>query len=373
MGAWRYIEENDVSASYGLAADEYLMRGYESDGQERPPTLRLYTYKSDCALVGQFQDVETEINVAYCRDAGVPINRRPTGGGAIIMGDHQLGMALVASVKHAGVPDHPREIFGLYAAGIAKGLRRLGIEGSIKGRNDFGVNGRKIAGLGICRGNRGALLFHASLLVDLDVARMLRVLRISKVKLRDKVHDRVEENLTTVRREIGRPVSVSEVRGLMRHGFESVLGIKFVREPFTSREVQEIRTLEKEKYLDESWIFKRPLNEEMAGTSLQKTPGGLLRTSVSLYRDRIGQIRITGDFFAHRESLEELESELSGVRAREEEVRSVVARYLSKRVNPFHEVKEETLVQGVLSAMDVAGEGGSQTRPYGCFTGLGAR
>ena len=56
---WRYIEEDGVSASFGLAADEYLIQAVGGD----LPTLRLYTYRSHAALVGRFQNAEAEVNV----------------------------------------------------------------------------------------------------------------------------------------------------------------------------------------------------------------------------------------------------------------------------------------------------------------------
>jgi len=368
MGPWRYIEEDGVSASYGLAADEYLMSGYESNGEVRPPTLRLYTYKSHCALVGQFQQVEAEIDVNYCREVNIPINRRPTGGGAIIMGNDQLGMALAASTKYPGVPNHPREIFALYSAGICQGLKALGIEGSIGGKNDIRVNGRKIAGLGLCRGDQGASLFHASLLVDLDIPLMLRVLRIPFEKLTDKVRAEVEENLTTVRREVRWPISASEVRGVVRQGFESAMGITFFLRPFIPQEEEGIRALEKEKYLDDRWIFQRRPTPAMTGSSLQKTRGGLLRIYVSLDEDNmIKEVNITGDFFGDAISLRQLEKNLSCIRAEEGTVREAIGHFFAENFNPFQQMGEEDLVRGFMAAVEEARRVRGQQSPYGCF------
>jgi lipoate-protein ligase A len=364
MDAWRYIEENSVSASYGLAADEYLMRGYESDGRTELPALRLYTYRSHCALVGQFQEVEAEIDVNYCREANIPINRRPTGGGAIIMGNDQLGMALATSAKYPGVPDHPREIFHLYAAAINKGLKTLGIEGLLEGKNDLRVGGRKIAGLGLCRGDKGALLFHASLLVDLDIPLMLRVLKIPVEKLKDKIRKQVEENLTTVRREVGKPISVSEVRDTVRRGFESAMGVTFLRRPFTPREEEGIHALEKEKYLDQQWIFQRMTAAATGGSSLQKTKGGLLRIYLSLEGNLINHINITGDFFADRAALAKLEKKLRGIRGEEGEVKKAISRCFGDTVNPLQQIEERDLARGIMAAVKDARRAGS---PYGCF------
>ena len=90
--AWRYLADDGVTASFGLAADETLARrqGVEAS----PPTVRLYTYASHCALIGRFQRLHAELRLDECRRLGVAVNRRPTGGGAIIMGRDQLGVAI---------------------------------------------------------------------------------------------------------------------------------------------------------------------------------------------------------------------------------------------------------------------------------------
>jgi lipoate-protein ligase A len=367
MDAWRYIEEDHVSASYGLAADEYLMKQYESDEKMRPPTLRLYTYRSHCALVGQFQDVGAEIDLDYCRRVDIPINRRPTGGGAIIMGNDQLGMALAASTKYTGMPDHPREIFALYSAGICKGLMTLGIEGSTGGKNDIRVSGRKIAGLGLCRGEKGAFLFHASLLVGLDIPLMLRVLRIPAEKLSDKIEAEVQANLTTVRRELGRSINVPEVRHVIRQGFESAMDVKFVSRPFTPQETQDIYALEREKYSDERWIYQRSPSRATSGSSVQKTPGGLLRIYVSLAGDVVEEVSITGDFFAEGEALAKLEKRMRGIRAEEEEVKWAIAHFFAEMSNPIQQVEEGDLVRGITAALKEARAMGGSKSPYGCF------
>ena len=96
MTTWRYIKNDNVTASAGLAADEVLANC--SGARTSLPTLRLYTYKP-CALVGRFQTIENELNLNYCFENKIPVNRRPTGGGAIIMGQDQLGVALVIPGK----------------------------------------------------------------------------------------------------------------------------------------------------------------------------------------------------------------------------------------------------------------------------------
>ncbi|MBM4426583.1 MAG: lipoate--protein ligase family protein, partial [Chloroflexi bacterium] len=161
---WRLITDDNVTASFGLAADEALAQRVGMNRSQ--PTLRLYTYQSHCALVGRFQNSENEIRVEYCRANGIPLNRRPTGGGAIIMGADQLGVALAIPGRGEDNYAQAREMMSHFSEGLVRGLNQLGVEAKFRRKNDIEVNGKKLVGLGVYRAPSGGLLFHASLLVD---------------------------------------------------------------------------------------------------------------------------------------------------------------------------------------------------------------
>jgi lipoate-protein ligase A len=95
---WRYLTSDAVGAAEGLARDEALMSPHSRERDEAPPVLRLYSYASHAALCGRYQHLEAEIDTEACARTGTSYNRRPTGGGAIVMGAGQLGGALRGSV-----------------------------------------------------------------------------------------------------------------------------------------------------------------------------------------------------------------------------------------------------------------------------------
>ena len=55
-------------------------------------------------------------------------------------------------------------------------IETMGVQPRFRPKNDLEASGRKIAGLGVCRDASGGMLFHTSLLVDLDVEQLTRVL-----------------------------------------------------------------------------------------------------------------------------------------------------------------------------------------------------
>src|SRR3990170_1540804 len=223
---WRLITDEDVSASFGLAADECLAQWVGQGGSSS--TLRLYTYRSHCALVGRFQNLENEIHRDYCEAHGIALNRRPTGGGAIIMGADQLGVALTIPGRGDDSYSHARELMAQFSAGVVNGLQALGVAASFRRKNDIEVNGRKIVGLAIYRAPSGGLLFHASLLVGLDIPFMLHVLKTPFEKISDKEIASVADRVTTVRREIGREIELSEVRARVAEGYTAAFGVSLL-------------------------------------------------------------------------------------------------------------------------------------------------
>ncbi len=257
---WRYIEDDNVSASFGLAADEYLVTTLNAGERPYSGILRLYTYKSHCALVGRFQDIEKELNLEECKRRGIAVNRRPTGGGAILMGEDQLGIAIITPPGAENFLAQAKALFETYSKGITFGLRRLGIAAEFRPRNDMLVNNRKIAGLALFVEDNDNMLFHASLLLDMDIPLMLSVLNVSHEKLLGKGINSAGERITTVSKELAKKVSMRELKSTIKLGFQDAFAAELNHEPFNADEIAAIKKLEERKYKTNDWIYKGVLN-----------------------------------------------------------------------------------------------------------------
>jgi len=368
---WRLITDDSVSASFGLAADEAL--GQRVGLNLSQPTLRLYTYQSYCALVGRFQNVENEIRAGYCYENGITINRRPTGGGAIIMGADQLGVALTIPGRGDDSYSHARELMSDFSNGLVCGLNQLGVEARFRRKNDIEVNGKKLVGLGVYRAQSGGLLFHASMLVDLDIALMLSVLNTSFEKLSDKEIDTVAARITTVRRETESQITVEEVRRVIAGGFVSAFNVNLVPSDFTSDERVEIEKLEQEKYLSEDWVYQTTDVPDSNGSAKVKTPAGLIDVSVTMAGATIKAIFIGGDFFAAENAVADLEASLRWHTSQPEKVVSTIEKIFQSRESEFNGIQSEVVIEAVLKAVARARVAESQSRadPYGCYVNPG--
>ena len=367
MTSWRLITDDSVSASFGLAADDCLA-GRVGAG-ESEPTLRLYTYRSHCALVGRFQNLDNEVYREYCQAHSVALNRRPTGGGAIIMGADQLGVGLMLPGRGDESYSRARELMAQFSAGVVNGLRSLGVAASFRRKNDIEVNGRKIVGLGIYRAPSGGLLFHASLLVGLDIPLMLRVLKTPFEKISDKEIATVAERMTTVSREIGREIKVDEVRARVADGYAAVFGVSLLPGDFTADEHRAISNLQSLKYAAAEWVNQTTAVPDAVGSAKLKTPGGLLDVRVTLAGSTLKAVFIGGDFFAAEGAIAELEASLRWHSAAPDAVAPTLARAYAARADDLAAIPLEALTQAVEQAIRRAQavESAARADPYGCF------
>lgn len=358
MSVWRLITDDGAGPDDGLAADEALMLHYGRDEQaSTEAVMRLYTYRPHCALVGRYQVLDAEVDRAACKRLGIGIGRRPTGGGAIIMGAGQLGVAVTTRAP-AGVS--PRELLGGYAEGIVAGLAGVGVTAAFRGKNDLEVNGRKVGGLGLYVDPRGALLFHASVLADLDVELMLAVLRIPGAKLADKGVARVHERITTVSAETGRAIDGPALRAAIAGGFSERLGVELHASRLDAAERARAAALQHERYGAEAWIAGRAPAGDAHGTAVVKTGFGLIRAYAGVQGRSLSSVMLTGDFSVMPPALTRLEAALRWCHADPERIRRIVARELS---SGDVEIEPEILAAAIWSAAERALERSAGAAP----------
>ena len=94
------------------------------------------------------------------------------------------------------------------------------------------VNGKKIAGLGVHVDANGSIQFHTSLLIDLDITQMLKVLKIPIQKYSDKRKTAsIEQRITTISRELGSDISKEEVIEMAEEVLADVLSVEVSGSP----------------------------------------------------------------------------------------------------------------------------------------------
>ncbi|MCX7806703.1 MAG: lipoate--protein ligase family protein [Planctomycetota bacterium] len=149
-----------------------------NDGRS-PPAIRFWSPVSPAVVIGTGQAARREVNVEEARRAGVPVVRRFSGGGAVIIGPGVWNYSVF--LKYEMVPGS-ETIAGAAGAVIgwaASALGRLGICAFPAGVSDLAVNvggrPRKLAGHAQAR-KRRAFCLHGSILADPDIGLIERLL-----------------------------------------------------------------------------------------------------------------------------------------------------------------------------------------------------
>ncbi len=307
----RVIDTGFLTGAENMAWDETLLtaraRGII------PDTLRYLRFSPPVALVGYHQAVEEEIRIEYCRQEGIEINRRITGGGAIYFDQGQLGWELIASRKSLGLGLTLEGITVAVCQAAVLGLKTLGLDAAFRPRNDIEVQGRKISGTGAASEGE-VFLFQGTLLVDFNLEHLIKALRIPTEKLSRKELTSARERVTSLKELLGQAPPLEELKKALEKGFTMGLGLCFHLGQITGQEDTLFRQILPGKQ-SVDWIqgTRIPLRPKEVLHSIHKEEGGLIRAAVrvDLKKERINDLLITGDFFIHpRRAIYDLEAAL---------------------------------------------------------------
>jgi lipoate-protein ligase A len=271
------------------------------------------------ACIGYHQDVQQEADLEYCREHGIPVFRREVGGGAVYLDGNQLFYQLVLHRSNPLTHGDKATFYHRMLQPVADTYADLGVRANYRPINDIvTAEGRKISGNGAAEIGDYIILV-GNLIADFDYASMVRVLRVPDEKFRDKVFRTMRENLTTVKREIGRLPTWDEMATPLIQRLEQVLGPLELAE--ISQEVRQQAQALQGPFLSEEWLYKKgrtsPGREVKIAEGVNviqrvhKAPGGLLRATIELKGDQLASVSLSGDFFCYpQDAVSELEAVL---------------------------------------------------------------
>ncbi|MBL7102573.1 MAG: lipoate--protein ligase [Pseudomonadota bacterium] len=346
---WRLFKNlsRPVSTAEGLAVDDTLPQSVARNNS--PPILHLYTFVPS-VIVGKYQDIEAALRLERCRARNIEFNRRSTGGGTVIMGPEIVALGLGINMDHPRLKKGVGGVFDSLSRVLIRALGLVGIKAYFQPKNDLEVNGRKIAGLSAASEAGNCLLFHTSLLVDFNIALMTDIMNTPVIKLEDKGYNCFSQRMTTVRDELGRNLSVTEMIEAIKNSFEGEFDICFKEDGPDKWEEQTIRGFIEERYTREDWIFSHRHPRARMGIGQLKTKGGLLEIYLSLSGASIENVMITGDFFSTSADLHAIENALKWTSARRESIEDKIASVWHD--NMIYGIDVATLTNAILLAKE---------------------
>ncbi|VVB53554.1 Lipoate-protein ligase A subunit 1 [uncultured archaeon] len=249
---WRLLLTGFQWGPYNMALDEAVLNSV-SEGKS-PPTLRLYGWNPPCVTVGYFQSLAAEVDVRLCRQLGVDVVRRMTGGGAVYHKE-EVTYSVHVPEAHPITPKNILESYRLICQGLTKGLTHLGINSEFAPLNDIITNGKKISGNAQTR-RKNVLLQHGTVLLNVDVDEMFKVLLVPNEKQKGRVIQDVKQRVTSASEILKRDVKFDETQKALKKGFEEALHITLTEGSLTQQEKEETAELQA-KYSSDAWNNKR--------------------------------------------------------------------------------------------------------------------
>ena len=311
----RLLDTGSLSAAENMALDMIILEEVASG--DSLPTFRFLQFKPDAALVGYNQDVELEIRRDFCREHGIDINRRITGGGGILFQESGLGWEFFGRPGSEPFTGSFESILVRICSIAAEGISRLGVEAKFRPRNDIEIEGRKISGTGGVAIS-GAMMFQGTILIENEIDRFLKALRVPVEKLKKREIESLMDRICFLNDLINPAPSLAEVKNAITESFRNNLGVNFLAAGLTVRESDRLAN-ESSYYRSDAWINSksRPGHESDPARSIRQTTGGTFRTHLWLSPGgkRIQQALIAGDFFTIPARLSrDLEARLVGLK-----------------------------------------------------------
>lgn len=268
MMEWRYIHSGAMSGAMNMALDESLLQSV-AEGNSLP-ILRLYRWQPATVTLGYAQNARSDVNLDACREAGLDVVRRATGGRAVLHAC-EVTYAVIAPVQQGGFEGSVLDCYRVIAEALQHTLETLGLSSKLvpgcrqpasarseravcftaPSQYELLIDGCKVAGSAQKRQGRG-FLQHGSLPLEMDLNLLSRILPGNRELPPEKRFRKVG----WLNRWAERPLTIAEVEETLVAAFERQLDAKLCNSRPTVAEMTLAERLCVEKYATPEWTFR---------------------------------------------------------------------------------------------------------------------
>ena len=272
---WVFINSGASSPSFNMALDEALLN-WHSEGLI-PPVIRFYSWQPAALSIGYFQKVEKEIDMEAVNRLGLGFVRRPTGGRGVLH-EHELTYSIIVSEDYPDMPETVTEAYRVLSEGLLEGFKNLGLDAYFsvpdtdEKRADLAkpksavcfdapswyemvVEGKKVAGSAQTR-QKGVILQHGAILIDLDAEKLLSVFKFSSEQAKERMRAKIPEKAVSINSLRKQPATAEECVRAFKSGFEQALAIDLQAYNLSEQQLADVKALEEKKYANAEWNFR---------------------------------------------------------------------------------------------------------------------
>lgn len=272
---WLFIDTGKAPASFNMALDEALLN-WHSEGLI-PPVIRFYGWEPAALSIGYFQKVKQEIDMEAVKKLGLGFVRRPTGGRGVLH-EHELTYSIIVSERYPDMPETVTEAYRVLSEGLLEGFRNLGLDAYFsipesetekadlkKPKSavcfdapswyEMVVAGKKVAGSAQTR-QKGVILQHGAILIDLDAEKLLSVFKFKDEASKERMRKKIPEKAVSINSLLEEGVTAEQCVPAFRTGFEKALAIRLTPYELSESQLAEVKKIEEERYGNDDWNFR---------------------------------------------------------------------------------------------------------------------
>lgn len=297
------MQTHDIRTN--LATEEYLM----NSGVMTPPFMLFYIEKP-CIIVGRNQNTVEEINEDYCKQHGITITRRLSGGGAMYQDLGNLCFSFIVPADRQRFGD-----FKTLVQPIVDALHEMGATGAeVTGRNDIVIDGKKFSGNAMYTRN-GKTFCHGTLMFDVDTNAVAGALKVPKDKIESKGIKSVRSRVTNLKPYLKPKFQNLDTAGFRDELIKRVYHVDDLNQAqineyqLTAKDQQAIHQIETDRYRDWDWVFGQ--SPAFTVKKRKHFDAGTIDARFEVQDGKIKMVKIYGDFFGV-EDVHQLEKALIG-------------------------------------------------------------
>ena len=193
----------------GLSLAEYLQ--IEQELVKGVQDLTIFTWiVSPTVIYGRHQSAEVEVNEKYCRENGIAVVQRKSGGGCVYADQGNLMISYISPSAHS------EYVFKEFLSFIRNALAAKNIPAVTTEHNDILVEGRKVSGTA-CYTTPTGTVVHATLLYDVNMDALTKAITPTKEKLNKHGVASVRQRVANLKEITNAFASIRELRAYIEN------------------------------------------------------------------------------------------------------------------------------------------------------------
>lgn len=267
-------EDRECRLPFYLAMEEYVAR-------ELPAQDYFFMWQVEPTVIfGRNQLVNSEVDMAYCKENGIQTYRRKSGGGCVYADKSNIMLSYITPSSNVNFT------FNRYMLMVEHALQKLGVDARTTGRNDILVDGKKVSGNAFYHlPNRS--IVHGTMLYDTNLEHMARATTPSDAKLKSKGVNSVRQHVTTLNKYIS--LSIEELKEFFR---TELCSEEYL---LTNKDLDAIEAIEQEYYTHEFIFGNNPAYSIVKNRRIDGV--GEFSVSIDVKDGEIRKMELAGDFF----------------------------------------------------------------------------